>query len=395
MSVALLYQDEEHPQWGNVQDSGFVKLICEVFNLTSQGTLQAHAVKCSDVHAVLSRQRFDCILIFGGRMEAYNDFLGSGRALLIQRIREGMGFVGICAGAFCGIGFCQELGVDLMWENWGDGYGTRNPCQVQLTQYGQQVFGLGPNIGNSKYAFGPLIDEGSLRRNASNVKVLSRFAPNQRTDPPIGRPLGGKCATAIAQVGRAKLAMVADHWLEASQLYQRVDPHGVPYHESEYSPAFIKLVAHCCGVARAPAACSPRDPVPHAPATRMPPRSQSNPPSTRAAPIVKVGNTAEPLGQNRFRWKFYVKPKKYIEAVEVTLHHTVPDSIPRVLHRPAKFEWSCEGWGTFQIMATIHWRGGGACMVPWPLQFDQSDFFGQVDVPPEVLAGANGGSGGY
>ena len=70
---------------------------------------------------------------------------------------------------------------------------------------------------------------------------------------------------------------------------------------------------------------------------------------------------SNPNISNKHRWKIYIKTldkhdlaSKYIKKVLFHLHESF--AWPEVVRMGPPYEYACNGWGTFTIPITIHWR---------------------------------------
>jgi putative intracellular protease/amidase len=113
--------------------------------------------KASDVAAAL--EKADIVIFTGGSGSAQGTALGdAGRAEVQRFVREGGGYVGICAGAYLACSkFSWGLGLldaQTVSNKWRRGVGN---VQLEFTPDGQKLTGISGEKHDVKYANGPII----------------------------------------------------------------------------------------------------------------------------------------------------------------------------------------------------------------------------------------------
>lgn len=149
--------------------------------------------------------------------------------VIVQYLNEGMHFIGVCAGAFCGLVFLNKMGnfssahsprSPFKWDPWNGGYGVLGDednldCSLTMTPLGRSVFGL--SRVDCFYHHGALTTirdgvSGSVSGMQWNAKILANFDRGQRTD--LGRDLGGKSAIVMYTIGPSTMILFAPHFIE-------------------------------------------------------------------------------------------------------------------------------------------------------------------------------------
>jgi len=105
---------------------------------------------------------FDVVLFPGGMASHQFDALGEeGRAEVIDFVREGGGYVGICAGAYMAASDPYQWGLNLIdarivdHDHWARGIG---PVELELSTEGLEVFGDFPGRRTLHYGQGPIVE---------------------------------------------------------------------------------------------------------------------------------------------------------------------------------------------------------------------------------------------
>ena len=105
---------------------------------------------------------FDVVLFPGGMASHQFDALGDdGRAEVIDFVREGGGYVGICAGAYMAASDPYQWGLNLIdarivdHDHWARGIG---PVELELSTEGLEVFGDFPGRRTLHYGQGPIVE---------------------------------------------------------------------------------------------------------------------------------------------------------------------------------------------------------------------------------------------
>lgn len=121
---------------------------------------------------------FDVVLFPGGMASRQFDALGeAGRAEVIEFVREGGGYVGICAGAYMAASDPYQWGLNLMdarivdHDHWARGIG---PVELELSQRGLEVFGDFPGRRTLHYGQGPIV-EPAKRDDLPDYEVLGWY----------------------------------------------------------------------------------------------------------------------------------------------------------------------------------------------------------------------------
>ena len=113
--------------------------------------------KAADLPGVL--QEKDVVIFTGGSGSKQGNTIGEGGRAEVQRfVRDGGGYVGICAGAYLacskfswGLGLLDAQTVSSKWRR---GVG---PVQIEFTPEGQKLAGFPAALREVKYANGPII----------------------------------------------------------------------------------------------------------------------------------------------------------------------------------------------------------------------------------------------
>ncbi len=121
---------------------------------------------------------FDVILVPGGNASIQYDALGgTGRKAIQKFVKNGGGYVGICAGAFLAASRPYTWGLDLVdagivdHDHWARGIGT---VKVELTESGRRIFGAYEGQLDLHYANGPIFAP-SAQKNIDDYEVLAWF----------------------------------------------------------------------------------------------------------------------------------------------------------------------------------------------------------------------------
>eukprot|EP00928_Gymnodinium_smaydae_P042622 TRINITY_DN28671_c0_g1_i1.p1 TRINITY_DN28671_c0_g1~~TRINITY_DN28671_c0_g1_i1.p1 ORF type:complete len:553 (-),score=51.95 TRINITY_DN28671_c0_g1_i1:256-1914(-) len=103
---------------------------------------------------------------------------------------------------------------------------------------------------------------------------------------------------------------------------------------------------------------------------------------------ILLGNSARLNEAGTWDWTFYIRPAEYVEEAVVTLHPSFRNRVHKL--RGPTLELSCTGWGTFELLVDVTWRGGSQLQARWMLRFDENqlDFHEEIDVPAEVISRA-------
>ncbi|MBA4149974.1 MAG: serine hydrolase [Verrucomicrobia bacterium] len=134
-----------------------------ITNVTEQlrrtGKAEVVHVTGKEIASGILAKGFDVVVFTGGSGSKQGNALGDiGRENVRNFVREGGGYVGICAGAYLactgfswGVGVLDAKTIDSRWRR-----GTGN-VKVELTAVGQEVTGLAPGVHDVRYANGPIL----------------------------------------------------------------------------------------------------------------------------------------------------------------------------------------------------------------------------------------------
>jgi len=125
--------------------------------LSQSGDFQVTIFKSTEV--VTALEKADIVIFTGGSGSAQGNALGeAGRAEVQRFVREGGGYVGICAGAYLACSkFSWSLGLldaQTVSNKWRRGTGQ---VQLEFTEDGQKLTGISAERHDVKYANGPII----------------------------------------------------------------------------------------------------------------------------------------------------------------------------------------------------------------------------------------------
>jgi hypothetical protein len=159
---------------------------------------------------------FDVVLFPGGMASHQFDALGGdGRAAVVDFVRAGGGYVGICAGAYMAASDPYQWGLNLIdarivdHDHWARGIG---PVELELSEEGLEVFGDFRGRRTLHYGQGPIV-EPAERDDLPDYEVLGWYRtgigvdgadPAVMVDTPaiISAPFGG--GRVLASSGHAE-----------------------------------------------------------------------------------------------------------------------------------------------------------------------------------------------
>jgi putative intracellular protease/amidase len=127
--------------------------------LEQSGNIEVVRVKGEEIAQGVLSSGFDVVVFTGGSGSRQGNTLGEeGRENVRNFVREGGGYVGICAGAYLACtGFSWGVGVldaKTVSPRWRRGRGN---VQVEVTAAGEEVSGISPGIHDVRYANGPIL----------------------------------------------------------------------------------------------------------------------------------------------------------------------------------------------------------------------------------------------
>jgi putative intracellular protease/amidase len=132
-----------------------VPKVAEILN--QSGNFKVTIFKASDVAAAL--EKAEVVIFTGGSGSAQGNALGEAGRVEVQRfVRDGGGYVGICAGAYLACSkFSWSLGLldaQTVSNKWRRGVGN---VQLEFTPDGRKLTGVFADRCDVKYANGPII----------------------------------------------------------------------------------------------------------------------------------------------------------------------------------------------------------------------------------------------
>lgn len=192
--------------------------------IESMESVEAHPVRARQIRAG-QLTRFDVIVFPGGMASDQFHALGpEGRDEVRAFVRDGGGYVGLCAGAYLAANEAYPWGLGLVDaqivdpEHWERGTGS---VEVELTALGRTVIGGAPRPASYYYANGPILAPGG-DPDLDDYRTLAVFlttVSENGADPGVmlGAPaviLGDYGAgRAILSSGHAEWTLGLEHWL--------------------------------------------------------------------------------------------------------------------------------------------------------------------------------------
>ena len=180
--------------------------------LQGTGNVMARVVCPEAIRAGVLGQ-FDVVLFPGGTGKGTAEALGeNGRRAVERFVREGGGYLGICAGAYLatsgyewGLKIIDARTVDS--KHWKRGKGT---VKIELTPAGREMLGAREGELPIYYANGPLLGPGG-RNDLADYTVLSHFRQEMRqSDAPEGVMLNTPAMIAAAY-HKGRVALFSPH----------------------------------------------------------------------------------------------------------------------------------------------------------------------------------------
>jgi glutamine amidotransferase-like uncharacterized protein len=164
---------------------------------------------------------FTVLCVPGGFAPHLSTRLGESGAAAIRRwVRDGGGFVGVCAGAFLG---CSLNLLPVQVRDLDHMGASPSPCLVRFTSTGQQLLGASADAAGARYANGPVFAlpastvelslAGSSNRHndvapAVRVHTLAVYASSCR---PAAVEMEGSPAIVAGMHGRGLVLLVSPH----------------------------------------------------------------------------------------------------------------------------------------------------------------------------------------
>jgi len=113
--------------------------------------------------------------------------------------------------------------------------------------------------------------------------------------------------------------------------------------------------------------------------------------------LLRVGNTAEPTDDGKYRWKFFVQPDgpaaAHVNAISIDLHPTFEPRSRSLVYKPERGAWTSGnfvGWGTFSVGVTVGLTDMAAIKLEHQLSFDAPETSTQHSV--QIPSGAGHGN---
>jgi len=173
-------------------------------------------------------KNFDVVVFPGGKAHEQAADLGSlGRMKVREFVKDGGGYLGICAGAFLGSStfdwslslvnaetrtgthYVPKIG-DQMWLNRGAG-----DVQSQLSESGLAVFGGGRSLFQAIYTGGPIFQPGR-RTDIGEYVILARYTSEVYLFEFQRNTMSGTPAVIAAPYGNGKVILIGPHFESVS-----------------------------------------------------------------------------------------------------------------------------------------------------------------------------------
>jgi len=157
---------------------------------------------------------FDVVLFPGGMASHQFDALGEGgREAVVEFVRDGGGYVGICAGAFMAASDPYQWGLNLLdarivdHDHWARGIG---PVEIELSDAGKGVLGDFDGIQTLHYGQGPIVEPAG-RDDLPDYEVLVWYRTGIGEDGADPAVMVGTPAIVCARYGEGRVLVSSGH----------------------------------------------------------------------------------------------------------------------------------------------------------------------------------------
>ena len=166
-------------------------------------------VKAEDIRGG-ALAHYDVVVLPGGGAAAASKALGEeGRQAIVNFVKAGGGYLGVCAGAY--LATCRKTG-DLALLNAypaGGGFGD-GMTRIRLTDEGRKMFGTKDELVDVYYANGPLLAPAE-DKNLPAFTPLALFETELPKKTPPDLVVKGKVAAACAPYGKGRVFCFSPH----------------------------------------------------------------------------------------------------------------------------------------------------------------------------------------
>ena len=175
--------------------------------------VEAHPVSPVEIRNGALAQ-FDVALFPGGMASAQFDALGAkGRAAVQDFVRDGGGYVGICAGAYMAAAQPYQWGLDLLdakivdHDHWARGIG---PVKIELSARGNALFS--PRTGPMEYHYGngPILAPGG-KAGIPDYEVLAWYRTGIGRNGADPKVMVGTPAIVRGRLGKGRVLVSSGH----------------------------------------------------------------------------------------------------------------------------------------------------------------------------------------